>query len=227
MAVTMGEQSNFSLQASWLASDVYGESTPCVVEKDALHSFSSEEIKKLMAICNSCDAGNCQPSTIGQIYDNMETQPPVMPSRGSLGHPYLCGAPCKYTRRKSRCRDGFGCLSCHLCKWTRRTHGLRGWERIAQELTEDGCGEVGDSLSTIALSDSPSSEDQDRILPVISLNYVKFDPEGQAQVAPSLGNLLRQWPVDSAGSRVGDDVEKLFVEGDSAEDLTTYSRLLL
>lgn len=94
-------------------------------------------------------------------------------------------------------------------------------------MIDDGCGEVGDTQSTIALSDSPSSEDQDHILPVTSLNHVKFDPEGQAQVASSLGNLLRQWPMDSAGSRVVDDVEKLCVEVDSTEDLTTYSRLSL
>jgi len=54
---------------------------------------------------------------------------------GSAGHPFLCGAPCKFFRRVGSrrrgkgCREGSECTSCHLCKWTRITNGLNGWQR--------------------------------------------------------------------------------------------------
>jgi len=38
-------------------------------------------------------------------------------SKGSIGHPYTCCAPCKYARRKVGCRDGASCLNCHQCQW--------------------------------------------------------------------------------------------------------------
>mmetsp|Transcript_35692 Transcript_35692/g.80654 ORF Transcript_35692/g.80654 Transcript_35692/m.80654 type:complete len:222 (+) Transcript_35692:37-702(+) len=39
------------------------------------------------------------------------------PSRGSVGHPDLCAAPCKYVRKKRGCKDGADCTHCHLCVW--------------------------------------------------------------------------------------------------------------
>jgi hypothetical protein len=71
-----------------------------------------------------------------------------MPSRGSFGHPLYCGAPCKYAGRSKGCRDARSCLSCHLCKWTRKTHGLRGHERLAQESLEQYSLSCSDSNST-------------------------------------------------------------------------------
>jgi len=47
-------------------------------------------------------------------------QKEVLISLGSVGHPYTCGAACKYVRRKSGCRDGSDCSSCHLCVWNRK-----------------------------------------------------------------------------------------------------------
>lgn len=93
----------------------------------------------------SCVESTMMPAPPGLVPGGLSTshineQQEELPSRGSMGHPYYCGAPCKYIRRKSRCRDGFGCLSCHLCKWTRKTHGLRGLERIAQEELEPPYG---------------------------------------------------------------------------------------
>lgn len=62
---------------------------------------------------------------------------PDVPSRGSFGHPIYCGPPCKYAGRSKGCRDCNTCLSCHVCKWTRRTHGLRGHERLLEEDEEN------------------------------------------------------------------------------------------
>lgn len=59
--------------------------------------------------------------------------PPGLASRGSFGHPLYCGAPCKYSQRMKGCRDAQNCLHCHLCKWTRRTDGLRGYEKLDAE----------------------------------------------------------------------------------------------
>ncbi len=44
---------------------------------------------------------------------------PWQMSIGSCGHPNTCGAPCKYVRRKTGCREGENCPSCHLCQWSR------------------------------------------------------------------------------------------------------------
>mmetsp|Transcript_21968 Transcript_21968/g.51526 ORF Transcript_21968/g.51526 Transcript_21968/m.51526 type:complete len:244 (+) Transcript_21968:84-815(+) len=38
-------------------------------------------------------------------------------SRGSVGHPYTCSAPCKYVRKSRGCKDGDLCSHCHLCPW--------------------------------------------------------------------------------------------------------------
>lgn len=40
-------------------------------------------------------------------------------SAGTQGHPFGCAEPCRYVRRKSGCRDGVGCSSCHACVWRR------------------------------------------------------------------------------------------------------------
>eukprot|EP00931_Biecheleriopsis_adriatica_P085657 TRINITY_DN6038_c0_g1_i1.p1 TRINITY_DN6038_c0_g1~~TRINITY_DN6038_c0_g1_i1.p1 ORF type:complete len:334 (-),score=48.72 TRINITY_DN6038_c0_g1_i1:36-1037(-) len=40
-------------------------------------------------------------------------------SRGSVGHPSSCAAPCRYVKRKEGCRDGANCPNCHECFWTK------------------------------------------------------------------------------------------------------------
>lgn len=60
-----------------------------------------------------------------------------LPSRGSFGHPFRCRAPCKYAFRRSGCRNGYECVCCHLCKWTRRNDGLLGYERFLLDAVED------------------------------------------------------------------------------------------
>jgi len=37
------------------------------------------------------------------------------PSKGSIGHPYCCAAPCKYIKKARGCKDGVDCDRCHLC----------------------------------------------------------------------------------------------------------------
>lgn len=37
------------------------------------------------------------------------------PSRGSIGHPRFCAAPCKYFAKPRGCKDGESCDHCHLC----------------------------------------------------------------------------------------------------------------
>lgn len=51
-------------------------------------------------------------------------EPAEMPpfvSRGSVGHPLTCAAPCKYVRKARGCKDGEECTHCHICVW----HNLR------------------------------------------------------------------------------------------------------
>ncbi|CAE7267053.1 unnamed protein product [Symbiodinium sp. CCMP2592] len=45
------------------------------------------------------------------------------PSIGSIGHPFSCGAPCKYNSKPKGCKDGLLCDHCHLCRWKRHTTG--------------------------------------------------------------------------------------------------------
>jgi hypothetical protein len=47
----------------------------------------------------------------------------VTVSRGSVGHPHTCAAPCRYVRRKGGCRDGADCPLCHVCLWQRASAG--------------------------------------------------------------------------------------------------------
>jgi len=42
----------------------------------------------------------------------------VWPSTGSIGHPHMCAAPCKFAG-KHNCKDGASCPKCHICTWTR------------------------------------------------------------------------------------------------------------
>jgi hypothetical protein len=42
-----------------------------------------------------------------------------VPSIGSIGHPNLCGWPCKYNTKQSGCKVGLTCIRCHLCRWLR------------------------------------------------------------------------------------------------------------
>ncbi|CAD7955675.1 unnamed protein product [Amoebophrya sp. A120] len=57
-------------------------------------------------------------SYVSSICGVEQTYPWQM-SIGSCGHPNTCGAPCKYVRRKTGCREGENCPSCHLCQWSR------------------------------------------------------------------------------------------------------------
>jgi len=41
-------------------------------------------------------------------------------SRGSIGHPYTCGEPCKYAKKRRGCKEGAACNRCHICEWRRR-----------------------------------------------------------------------------------------------------------
>lgn len=43
------------------------------------------------------------------------------PSLGSVGHAEsICGNACRYIQRKEGCRDGWNCICCHLCQWSRK-----------------------------------------------------------------------------------------------------------
>lgn len=53
----------------------------------------------------------------------VELSSPSMPtsqaSIGSMGHPFTCQLPCKYSGKRKGCKDGTKCDRCHLCVWTR------------------------------------------------------------------------------------------------------------
>jgi len=48
----------------------------------------------------------------------------VWPSMGSVGHPHMCAAPCKFAG-KHNCKDGASCTRCHICIWTRAKYRER------------------------------------------------------------------------------------------------------
>lgn len=86
-------------------------------------------------LCSPCGLSPQMLQEVRQAKDGFVSQqagtpmPTPLPSRGSFGHPFYCGAPCKYSGRKKACREGQQCVHCHLCQWTRKTSGLRGFEK--------------------------------------------------------------------------------------------------
>mmetsp|Transcript_79334 Transcript_79334/g.233059 ORF Transcript_79334/g.233059 Transcript_79334/m.233059 type:complete len:500 (-) Transcript_79334:40-1539(-) len=69
---------------------------------------------------------------------NSSTTQPCPNSVGTMGHPYSCGEPCKYVRRRTGCRDGACCRKCHACQWRRRPLMTDG---AAAQSYEEGEGE--------------------------------------------------------------------------------------
>jgi len=59
----------------------------------------------------------------GAAPQSQSPQPPLelVLSVGSTGHPYSCGAACKYAKKTKGCKDGVNCERCHLCHWSRYT----------------------------------------------------------------------------------------------------------
>lgn len=48
------------------------------------------------------------------------------PSRGSVGHPYSCNLACKFYGTARGCKEGEGCMNCHICHWKRCYRTTRG-----------------------------------------------------------------------------------------------------
>jgi len=58
-------------------------------------------------------------------------------SIGSVGHPYNCGLPCKYSRGSRVCKEAAACLRCHLCLWKRSDERARTAEKRARVRTAE------------------------------------------------------------------------------------------
>lgn len=63
--------------------------------------------------------------------DIQATPPGSSFSFGSVGHPHTCGPPCKYARRRRKCKDGEKCIRCHQCFW-RRGANAAGSSEVGQ-----------------------------------------------------------------------------------------------
>lgn len=152
-------------------------------------------------------------------------------SRGTFGHPFLCGVPCKYAGRSKGCRDGTDCLSCHTCKWTRRTNGLRGKERMLVEAEEQQLEEFNNAKEALGLTQANLKNLTARglcadanpghlgetlegslpgSLPEHVGHHVAFggfdeinqEWHMQPKSPVSLGKILQLWPLDSTPKRV-------------------------
>eukprot|EP00931_Biecheleriopsis_adriatica_P082254 TRINITY_DN5567_c0_g1_i1.p2 TRINITY_DN5567_c0_g1~~TRINITY_DN5567_c0_g1_i1.p2 ORF type:complete len:224 (-),score=39.46 TRINITY_DN5567_c0_g1_i1:203-874(-) len=62
------------------------------------------------------EAESCEAAHMGSTGSTEVTD---SPSVGSAGHPFTCGAPCKYHSRSKGCKDGARCDHCHLCPYKR------------------------------------------------------------------------------------------------------------
>eukprot|EP00931_Biecheleriopsis_adriatica_P107095 TRINITY_DN8142_c0_g1_i1.p1 TRINITY_DN8142_c0_g1~~TRINITY_DN8142_c0_g1_i1.p1 ORF type:complete len:463 (+),score=81.35 TRINITY_DN8142_c0_g1_i1:87-1475(+) len=93
--------------------------------------FWSKDGKKGDLACEgSCDASAKTRQNVAQV-----VQAPTL-SLGTIGHPYNCGKPCKYVRRKGGCMHGSKCVKCHQCQWRR--------DRVDGTVITDGsCDVVG------------------------------------------------------------------------------------
>mmetsp|Transcript_87048 Transcript_87048/g.186574 ORF Transcript_87048/g.186574 Transcript_87048/m.186574 type:complete len:288 (+) Transcript_87048:37-900(+) len=58
-------------------------------------------------------------------FDVQNNQACTQPSLGSRGHPFSCGAACKFASKRRGCKDGVNCMRCHLCFFTKAGERFR------------------------------------------------------------------------------------------------------
>eukprot|EP00931_Biecheleriopsis_adriatica_P107100 TRINITY_DN8142_c0_g3_i1.p1 TRINITY_DN8142_c0_g3~~TRINITY_DN8142_c0_g3_i1.p1 ORF type:complete len:468 (+),score=77.64 TRINITY_DN8142_c0_g3_i1:74-1405(+) len=90
-------------------------------------------------------------------------------SLGTFGHPYNCGKPCKYVRRKGGCMHGSKCVKCHQCQWRRDTEN-------GNKIKDDSCDiegfgaldRTGTDRTTLLLDELVVEETEVMSMPVLS-----------------------------------------------------------
>ena len=91
-----------------------------------------EDVEKCRPQCqrttSSTSCGSQESTAYCSSSDEMDTphtlNSGVWPSMGSVGHPHMCAAPCKFAGKNS-CKDGESCTRCHICIWTRAKYRER------------------------------------------------------------------------------------------------------
>jgi len=99
-----------------------GSSTTCAgSSRDTTPSSLGDRRRERLVWSDASDSASpCRtrsPSPETPVQENM-----VYPTRGSVGHPFCCGAPCKFRSRKRGCQQGDACDHCHLCDFSRALH---------------------------------------------------------------------------------------------------------
>mmetsp|Transcript_110457 Transcript_110457/g.330418 ORF Transcript_110457/g.330418 Transcript_110457/m.330418 type:complete len:154 (+) Transcript_110457:65-526(+) len=57
------------------------------------------------------------PGLLERLLQGVEDGVRVVPTVGSLGHPWKCKSACRHHNYRSGCRNGPHCKHCHLCSW--------------------------------------------------------------------------------------------------------------
>jgi len=110
--------SNFSVSPA--ESDTEQELVNSTHERWVFDTGSDSE--KCTRTTSSTSCGSAEESTTYSSSDETEASHSlnsgVWLSMGSVGHPHMCAAPCKFAG-KHKCMDGTSCPRCHICTWTR------------------------------------------------------------------------------------------------------------
>jgi hypothetical protein len=114
-------------------------------DKDGFRMQSPEDWSRLSTE-DDCSRGSRDSSTCLEDTDSPRTEEgstdiPICPvvetvsacSLGSVGHPFRCSLPCKFSRTQGLCKDGKNCVRCHLCRWTKGTEKKKRAELEAME----------------------------------------------------------------------------------------------
>jgi len=103
--------------------------TESETEQDVVNSTLERWVFDAGSDCEKCprsisstSCGSSEDSTACSSSDETEASYSLnsgaWPSMGSVGHPHMCAAPCKFAG-KHNCKDGVSCPKCHICIWTR------------------------------------------------------------------------------------------------------------
>jgi len=88
------------------------------VEARAQRRRSSDAPSQISQTSQASQVSKASQQASQQVSQQASADTPVL-SIGSVGHPYSCGPPCKYSRKGHACKDGADCSHCHACVWRR------------------------------------------------------------------------------------------------------------
>lgn len=140
--------------------------------------------------CRPCgDFAHWPQDDAQQVVASRSSSSAGLSSLGSAGHPYFCNMPCKYVRRSKGCRLQQQCPCCHLCHWTRKNNGIRGYDRFVVDC-ETQMWNQRPTDATAAPLTLLASQDTSQTVPTTATDYPPFEGFSGFSLSPSFFALL-------------------------------------